>query len=360
MASITELVSKVRLELNDQPKQFTKTVAGDGSTTSFSLGVKPLDLVTLLVTVDNAVQAQGVDFTVEAAFGVIHFSTAAPALNSVVKVTGNVYRYFSDADIEYFVNTAVTQHTFNRTDQFGRVMTIAAIPEVEVYPLTILSTVEALYALATDASFDINIFAPDGVTIPRSERYHQLTGLINQRMEQYRSLCAQLNIGLFRIEVGVLRRTSKLTNKLVPIFVPQEIDDARRPERVFLPIDITGRTPIPSTVPIYDIVLQQGDSWEVFLDFPDATDFDDLNFKAEVRTYPGSPSLWATINIEIFDAVEKKLRLSLTKEQTKRIPLRAFWDLQATSDYESTYQRTFLRGQVFCEREVTQGDYQGD
>lgn len=356
MATLPDLVSKVRLELNDQPKQFTKTLAGDGSTRDFSLGVKPVDLLTLVVTVNNVVQAQGVDFTIEASHGVIHF-VGIPANNSVIKVTGSVYRYFSDAEIEHFVGVSVTQHTFNRTDNYGRQMTLAAIPEVEIYPLTILSVVEALYALATDASFDINIFAPDGVTIPRSERYHQLMGLINQRMEQYRTLCAQLNIGLFKIEVGQLRRVSRTTNKLVPVYVPQEIDDARRPERVYLPIDVTGRTPIPSTVPVYDIVLQQGDSWSAILDFPDSTDFTDLRFKAEVRTYPNSPSLWATFDIDIVDANLKKLRLSLTKDQTKRIPVRAFWDLQATSISDDTFQRTFLRGQVFCEREITQGDY---
>lgn len=359
MASLSELVSKVRLELNDQPKQFSKTIAGDGSTQSFTLGVKPLDLMTLVVTVNNVVQAQGTNFTVEASHGVIHFVTP-PNVNAVIRVTGSVFRYFSDSEIEYFVGTAVTQHTFNRSDNFGRRMSLALIPEVEVYPLTILSVVEALYALATDASFDINIFAPDGVTIPRSERYHQLMGLINQRMEQYRMLCAQLNIGLFKIEVGQLRRVSRTTNKLVPVFVPQEIDDARRPERVYLPIDVTGRTPVPSTIPVYDLVLQQGDSWFAVLDFPDATDFDDLRFKAEIRTFPNSPSLWATFNVEVIDPVLKKIRLSLTRQQTQRIPVRAFWDLQGTSLSDDSFQRTFLRGQVFTEREITQGDYQGD
>lgn len=355
MASLSDLISKVRLELNDQPKQFTKTLAGDGSTKDFSLGFKPLDIYTLVVTIDGVVKAQGTDFTVEASYGVLHFVTA-PVVDAVIKADGSVFRYFSDAELTTFINTSVTQHTYNRSDQFGRQMTLAMLPEVEVYPLTILSVVEALYALATDAAFDINIFAPDGVTIPRSERYHQLMGLINQRMEQYKNLCAQLNIGLYKIEVGVLRRTSRTTNKLVPVYVPQEIDDYRKPERVYLPIDVTGRTPIPSTIPVYDIVLQQGDSWFATLDFPDATNFADLVFKAEVRTYPGSPSLWATFNLEIVDPVLKKLKLSLTKDQTERIPLRAFWDLQATSLSDDTYQRTFLKGQVFCEREVTQGD----
>jgi len=354
VAVLSDLVSKVRMELNDQPKQFNKTLAGDGSTKDFTLGVKPVDLLTLLVTVNNVVQAQGVNFTIEAQHGVIHFINT-PALDSVIKVTGSVFRYFADSEIEYFVNTAVTQHTYNRSDSYGRLVTISLLPEVEVYPLTILSTVEALYALATDASFDINIFAPDGVTIPRSERYHQLMGLINQRMEQYRNICAQLNIGLYRIEVGQLRRISRTTNKFVPIYVPQEIDDSRRPERVYLPTDVTGRTPIPSTIPVYDIILQQGDSWTAVFDFPNDLDFTNLNFKAEVRTYPNSPSLWASFEVTVENLAARKLRLSLNKDQTMRIPLRAFWDLQATSDIDSEFRQTYIRGQIFNEREITEG-----
>jgi hypothetical protein len=37
------------------------------------------------------------------------------------------------------------------------------------------------------------------------------------------------------------------------------------------------------------------------------------------------------------------------------VPVRAFWDIQATSKSDDAFQRTFLRGQVFCEREITQG-----
>lgn len=353
MATLSDLVAKVRMELNDQPKQFTKTLAGDGSTLDFQLGVKPLDTTTLLVTVNNIVIPAGSGYTVEPAHGVIHF-LSAPANNSVIKITGSVFRYFADSEIEYFVNTSVTQHTHQRTDSYGRAMTLKLLPEVEVYPLTILSTIEALYALATDAAFDINIFAPDGVTIPRSERYHQLTALIQQRQEQYRNLCAALNIGLWRIEVGTLRRVSRTTNKLVPVYMPQEIDDARRPERVYLPNDMTGRSPLPSTVGLYDIILQQGDSYEFTLDFPDTTDFDDLVFKAEIRTGPSSPSKWAEFAIEVVDAVNKKLKLSLTKDQTQRIPVRAWWDIQATSLSDDTFEKTYVRGQIFCEREITQ------
>lgn len=352
MATLLDLVAKVRSELNDQPRQFTKSFTGDGVTKDFNLGVKPVDANTLLVTSGNTTLTNPTTYTVEAGIGVVHTATA-PASNVILKVVGSVYRYFSDAELEYFVNTAVTQHTHNRSDGYGRQMTMSMLPEVEVYPVTILSTIEALYALATDASFDIDIQAPDGVTIPRAQRYSQLMGLIAQRQEQYRNICSALNIGLWRIEMGVLRRVSRTTNKLVPVYMPQEVDDARKPERVYLQNDLTGRSPLPTTVGIYDLIVEAGDNFSVTLDFPDDTDFNDLVFKAQIRTYPGSPTLWAEMAISVNSPTLKKLTVALTKEQTTILPVRCSWDIQATSLSDPTFERTYLRGQVFVNQQVT-------
>ncbi|CAB4129420.1 hypothetical protein UFOVP115_8 [uncultured Caudovirales phage] len=352
MAVLSDLVSKVRTELNDQAKQFTKTFAGDGVTVTFPLGVKPVDDTTLLVKDNSTVLANPAGYTVEAVHGVVHCTTA-PAAGHTLTVSGNVWRYFSESEIEGFVNTALLQHTSGRTDGFNRAITVASLPELEVYPLVVLSTVEALFALATDASYDIDIQSSDGVSIPRSERFRQISGLITQRMQHYRDLCSALNIGLWRIEMGTLRRVSRTTNKLVPIYMAQEIDDSTKPERVYIQNDLNGRVPVPSTVPIYDIVLQQGDDFSVILDFPDTMDFSTLTFKAQIRTYPGAPTLWATFTIEVFDALLRKLKLSLAGPITANLPVRCFWDIQATDSTDNTVT-TYLRGQVFTYPQVTQ------
>lgn len=353
MAILSDLVSRVRMELGDLPKEFTVTLTGDGSKKDFELKVKPIDPVTLTITVNGTPVPNPSGYTLEKIHGVIHFITPPPN-NAVIVAEGIHYRYFSDSDLEIYVNTAVEQHLHNRSSTSGSATTLANLPGVEDYPLVILSVVEALWALATDASFDINIFAPDGVTIPRSERFHQLSNMIQQRLDQYKNLSSALNIGLWRIEIGTLRRTSRTTNKLVPVFVPQEIDDSRRPERVYTPIDLLGRTPPPANVGIYDIVLNQGDSWYALFDFPDNTDFDDLVFKAQIRTFPNSPSIWASFVITIEDGPTKKLRLSLAKDKSRRIPRRAFWDLQAESLSDEDFRQTYIRGQVFLSEEVTQ------
>lgn len=352
MAVLSDLVSRVRMELGDLAKEFSWTETGDGVSKNFDMRLRPINPGTLVVKVNGSPIAQPSGYTVEEQHGVLHFVTA-PANNAVITVTGTMYRYFVDTDIEKFVLTAITQHIHNRTDSYGSQITLAKLPIVEEYPLIILSTIEALWTLATDSAFDINIIA-DGVNIPRDQRYSQLTTLIQQRWEQYKQLSAALNIGLWRIEMGTLRRVSRITNKLVPMYMPQEIDDSRRPERVYIQNDLNGRTPPVVNVGVYDIILNQGDSWYALFDFPDNTNFDDLVFKAQIRTYPNSPSIWAEFNITVEDAPTKKLRLSLPSNKTKYIPRRAFWDLQATSLSDEDFQQTYIRGQVFLSEEVTQ------
>ena len=350
MAVVSDILYRVRLELGDLAKQFEWTGVGDGSTKKFDVKVKPVNPETLTVLVNNSPVAQPTGYTVEPDFGVITFASA-PGTNVPIKITGTNYRYFTDSDLELFINTAVEQHTYNRTDGFGNQMTLAKVPAVEEYPLAILAVIEALWALATDASFDINIFAPDGVTIPRSERYHQLVNMINQRQEQYRTLCSALNIGLWRLEIGTLRRVSRTTNKLVPVYMPQEIDDARKPERVYIQNDMLGRSPAPTTAAIYDLIIYQGDSYSVILDFP--IDTTNLVFKAQIRTYPNAPALYATFDVEVINNATGQIRLKLTKQQTAYLPARCFWDLQATSTVDPDFQKTYVKGQVFVTQQVT-------
>lgn len=350
MAVLEDLLSAVRRELNDQPTPFTWTTVGDSATDTYTIGYKPLDAATLSITVDSQPIAQPTGYTVDPVSGTIVFATA-PASGAIINVSGNFYRYFTDSDLSAYLNTSITQHTYNRTNQYGSQITVSSLPAVEEYPVVILTTIEALWALATDASFDIDITAPDGVHIPRSERFSQITALISQRQQQYKDLCAALNIGLWRIEMGILRRTSRTTNKLVPVYMPQEIDDSRRPERVFLENNLYGRTPPPTTARIYDIILYQNDTWQCEFDFP--FDLTGYSLKAQIRTYPNSPSLYATFEIIYTDRVNGKVLLKLNPTDTAYLPQRAFWDMVLTIPEDPTFQQTQFKGQVFVDQRVT-------
>ena len=350
MAALSDLISRTRLELGDQGVQFTFTATGDGVTKDFTLQCKPVDPTTLYVKVANVAKATPTDYTLEQDIGVVHFVTA-PANGAAIVITGTRYRYFTDTDIRTFINTAITQHTYNRTNALGSLVTINMLEAVEEYPLCILAVIESLWVLATDAAFDINITAPDGVVIPRAQRYQQLTSMIENRWEQYKTLCAQLNIGLWRIEMGTLRRISRTTNKLIPVYMAQEIDDGRKPERVYLQNDLTGRTSIPEYAGIYDIQIYQGDSWSQQFTFP--FDVTSLTFKAQIRTYPNAPSLYATFTIAKTDPTNGTITLSLPPSATAYLPVRGFWDLQATDPANPSYEQTYIKGQVFTQQQVT-------
>ena len=151
--------------------------------------------------------------------------------------------------------------------------------------------------------------------------------------------------------MGNLRRVSRTTNRLVPLYVAQEADDPSMPERLYIPENVTGRTLPVAKVPIYDLNLGvQGDSFTIILDF--GRDVTGLSFQAQVRSYPTSPTLFADFAITVLQNNPARIQLSLTRYQTDMLPLRSFWDLRATSS-DPNYEETFVRGQVFTQPQVT-------
>lgn len=237
MATIANLADRVRIELGDLGKSFVTNFVADGTTNRFRLHYAPLD--------GDGVKVfkNGVDISdlasVEEQTGVLVTDTV-PADGDELLVSGTYYRYFTATEINSIVEEAFQTHAYSHNDSVGRQLTLENLPGVEEYPVAIHATTLALYTLATDASFDIDIQAPDGVSIPRSERYRQLMQMVQARQEQYRELCNLLGIGLYRIDVFNLNRISKATGRLVPKYVPQEVDDRSYPERVKTPLPTLG------------------------------------------------------------------------------------------------------------------------
>jgi hypothetical protein len=114
--------------------------------------------------------------------------------------------------------------------------------------------------------------------------------------------------------------------------------------------NLKGRNPLPSTSGVYDIILTQGDNWEVEFDFP--LDLTDYLVKAQIRVYPESPITAATINITPVDLVLGKVKLSLTSTQTKTLALKSFWDVQVYKS-DNSFNHTYVKGLVFANRQVT-------
>lgn len=346
MATLSTLAERLRSEIGDQGKSFVYQTTADGTTNRFLVPYSPIDGATLLVTVNGLDVSTTV--SVEEITGFITFDNT-PAADATIVVVGSYFKYFTSQEINNFVCTAFEQHTANHADGYGRSISLRTLPGLEEYPVVILASTLALYTLANDAAFDINVFAPDGVTIPRSERYQQLMQMIEARKNQYRELCSQLGIGLYKIDVFTLRRTSKTTNRYVPVYLPQEVDDKSMPKRAIIPIPSYGSAISPSDVPSQDLTMYEGDYYEVTLDFP--FEVGGYDWRSDITMVFGSGVKIASFVIE--QVSDTQLKLSLPSTVTETLPERCFWDIQATTENDPTYQKTYMRGAIFVERQAT-------
>jgi hypothetical protein len=261
VASEAALISRIRLELGDGPMPFRGQFRGTGMQETFDLpanNVSSNDLRTFIVepttlAITDLVPA---DYTIDLANGLITLNTMLTRDHLLV-VEGYNYSLFSDAEISQFLREALLQHTSNGSsgdsgtatdtvryrDENGFIkyshnkITLDSLPEVEEVVVALLAATEALWALSTDASTDIDVHTSEGTFVPRSQRYGQIVSQINLLTEKYKTLCAQLNVGLYRIEMSTLRRISKTTGRLVPVYVPREYDDSSMPVRVLPEID---------------------------------------------------------------------------------------------------------------------------
>lgn len=353
MATILSLGDRLRSEIGDIGKSFVHQFIADGETNRFLVPYSPLDGVNLVVSLDGVDVSTAVE--VEEGTGFIVFDIV-PDAGSVCVVAGNYFRYFTTDEIHQFISTAYVQHTANHTDAYGRSVSLQNLPIIEEYPVVTYASTLALYTLATDASFDIDITAPDGVMIPRSERYRQLMQMIDVRKNQYKELCSQLGIGLYKIDVFSLRRISKTTNRYIPIYNPMEVDDKTMPERVYLPMPTYGAVEKPTSVITQDLYVYEGDNFSFDIRF--GFELDTYTALAEIRSNPNSMVLLATFATSTPDLGEvdgeglRNLRLTLTSAQTSLLPGICYYDVQLTDSEGLT--NTYVRGKVFVTPQVTQ------
>jgi len=359
VATLQQLTDRLRAEIGDTARAFTDTFTGDGVTYRFQLTTAPVQGYTLQVSVNGVDKSNFV--IVEEGVGTLDFTTAnIPPNESIIKVVGQSYRYFTDTEISYYINTAFLEHTRGATDSAGsRINQVDLLPPIEEYPVVLLASTLALYTLATDSAFDIDIISPDGVSIPRSERFRQLNEMLEIRRNQYKELCAMLGLGLYRIEVMTLRRISQRTNRLVPVYRPQELDDGSLPQRVRLNIPTYGDTTPQGTAMIRDLAAYAGDDFVAEFQFQ----FDITGYtpKAQVRIFSQGnyaqvgPLVLAEFTITKFaytdSGVIDSVKLELPGTVTDEFPRTAYYDLQMTDPDGSV--RTYLSGKIFTEREVT-------
>jgi hypothetical protein len=325
MATTASLVSRVRLELGDVGKTFVTQFVADGSTNRFKMHYSPLD-ATSVVVYNNGTDVSS-QAHIEESTGVMVLDFI-PADGDELTVSGLYYRYFTDTELGSLVNDAVAQHSGGHNDSVGRQINVANLPAIEEYPVAIYAVTLALYTLATDASFDIDIAAPDGVSIPRSERYRQLMDMVQARQAQYRDLCVQLGVGMYKIDVFTFRRISKATGRYVPVYLPQEVDDRSYPQRVYDSLPTYGNKPPVWITEGGELTAYQGRAFTTTVTFTGTWD-NSVSFVAKLLNQRGSVLVVQNFELSV-DQVSTNYTatMSLTADQTLRLAERTYWSIE--------------------------------
>jgi hypothetical protein len=347
MATVSSLVDRVRLELGDLGKSFVTQFVADGTTNRFKLHYAPLDSTTIVVY-QNGIDISD-DCTVEESTGVL-ITADVPADGAEMLVSGTYYRYFTNAELGNLVADAVSQHANGGVDSLGRKITAASLPSIEEYPVAIYAVTLALYTLATDASFDIDIAAPDGVSIPRAERYRQLMDMVQARQAQYRDLCVHLGVGMYKIDVFSFRRISKSTGRYIPVYKPQEVDDRSYPQRVDMPAPTYGDKPVEWPTTSSELTAYQGRAFSTTLTW----EYEEgASFTVVLLSQRSSPLVVREFEAVITDNEDGtyEAEISLTDDDTLRLAERTYWSVRVDND--STIPLEVKGGNFFTARSST-------
>lgn len=249
---LTDAISRVRLEIGDPAQPFLTQSLGDGMTSLYDLPKQNIDPLSVTVfIVSGAITTNlvlGTDYTIEPELGYLQLTNPVPNGASIV-TEGRAWSLFTDDDLTTIINDSVIQHCFGRNAK-ERIRTkngflsyresplnLSNLPMIEEPLIIMLSTLNTLWTLANDAATDADIVTAEGTVVNRTARYRQLMSHINDLQERYERYCGQLNVGVFRTETMKLRRVSRTTNRLVPVFTSREYDDMRWPVREVSPVD---------------------------------------------------------------------------------------------------------------------------
>ena len=264
--STQRIAQMTRLRLRDLPRPFLVRQTCTGVSWRFELPVENVERDSLQVVLTDTT-AQGTkgqvidqDFFLDDHGGVMTFG-AAPPQGMLIVAQGTFYRDYLPSELDLYIRTAYIQHTYGmdpsgtldvgfppppgppQLNGDGQPITYGynqplRINEVEEYPISILVTIMALWDMAVGAAQQHDVHTPDGVTIPIGQTFNQITNMIGQLQQQYLTLSSALGVGLYRITMSKLRRTSRTTKRLVPVYRSKEYDDITWPQREMPALDV--------------------------------------------------------------------------------------------------------------------------
>lgn len=161
-----------------------------------------------------------------------------------VNVEGYYTEWVSDPDLKFHTVNTIAEYSYGEPS-----WDLDTIGDVEADLISLRTATDVLFSLLIEYSRDIDVSTPQAMHIPATQRFHQVNQLLfgpgglNEKLKEKESA---LGVGLGRAEVGTLRRVSKTTNRLVPVYVVREYDDISRPRRVFTEPDTMGQFSPPA------------------------------------------------------------------------------------------------------------------
>ena len=243
---LTDIISRVRIDIGDVPQNFNTSTISDGQATWFDLPQQLINSAGLVVEQINGpyvtILTTPLNYTLDAEHGQLSLTAPLP-YQETLRVSGSCWALFTDTELSNYIWDAVAQHFYNRTmtERFKDIhgfftyrdtpITLSNCPRIEEPLVVQLAEINALWSMAIDASTDVDIQTAEGTNIERSQRYSQLMGMIDELTRHYAEWCGQMNVGLFRSETLEMRRVSQTTGRLVPLFKNREFDDHRFPVR---------------------------------------------------------------------------------------------------------------------------------
>jgi len=231
VATASDIEEIARRYLRDFPKFFQTSFTVVGRT--YELGQINVDSDSLWVALFDGATTQELNadqYDLDERNGVLRLLTL-PSGNQTVMVEGYYYEWVTPGDLSFYAHHAIEKHvhTINAP--------LEALAPVVIDTIGMAAVVETLWALMTEYSRDIDVITSESVHIPASQRFRMVQSLLQFWDNEYRTAAKALNIGLERLEVLNLRRVSRLTNRLVPLYKAKELGDYSPMERIWPPID---------------------------------------------------------------------------------------------------------------------------
>lgn len=321
MTTPQHLIRRVRLEMADLKRPFYEVHTSSG-VARLDLQAENIESLFVYPKADPGVLIPDTDYSVDTAAGRVFFNPPRPG-GELLVFEGESSHLFTDEEFAVFVESAFQKHTNGRNPAIN----YSTLPPVEEHLVAILAKIEALWVLLTSAAYDINIHAPEGMFVPRAQRFQQLRDLLEMTQAQYKELCNALGVGLYTVEMFNLRRVSRRTGRYVPVFLDREVDDTRPAQRVYPEISPMGG-PVPATtVPGYTLQVFQGRPFEeVFTLYEDDEQLLDISvlseFSAELLRTPHTVAVHRFVmpefSVEV-DTGASTVTLRLTAADTAKL-----------------------------------------